>query len=560
MKPSSKKGVVHFVNSLVENGLRHVVCSPGSRNAPLVITFDAHPEISTYVIHDERSAGFYALGLSLATGEPVAVCCTSGSAVVNYFPAVAEAFYQSVPLVVVSADRPERLINQGDGQTIMQEGVFGKHITAEAKIDEDETSKDKIDLTVEEVFRLANGNWKGPVHFNIAFEEPLYGQELEVVDWARYTPKAFDQVSAKDDQLLTLLGKLDTDKRVLIFCGQMKPNDHVKNILSTIADHPNCAVLVENTSNLIDKKFNHCVDRTLASISEQEKQDFVPDVLITLGGAVISKRIKKFFRENPPQEHWRVGYEFPEMDTYFCKTAQIEMPSADFLGALRDALPDLAMSNYAAKWKQKDYLNQERAIAFAENAPLSDLKVVYTALDFIPEKSNVHLANSTVVRYAQLFDPAAGLTYLSNRGTSGIDGSTSTACGYALASTNSLNFIITGDVSFFYDSNALWSSYVGANVKIILLNNEGGGIFRIIDGPDQTSQLEKYFEANHKTSAEHLCLAYGVKYLRTENRSSLEGSIAELIAIDDAPGLLEVFTPREENAAVLKDYFKNINE
>jgi 2-succinyl-5-enolpyruvyl-6-hydroxy-3-cyclohexene-1-carboxylate synthase len=558
MKPSSKKGVVHFVNSLVRNGLRYVVCSPGSRNAPLVITFDAHPEISTYVIHDERSAGFYALGIALATGEPVAVCCTSGSAVVNYFPAVTEAFYQSVPLVVISADRPERLINQGDGQTIMQEGVFGKHIMAEAKIDENETSKEKMNQIVEEVLRRSNGNWKGAVHFNIAFEEPLYRQEPEEVVWDSYLPKEFEQVSLKDDQLQTLLGKLDVNKRVLIFCGQMKPNDRVKNILSTIADHPNCSVLVENTSNLIDKKFNHCVDRTLASISEQEKQDFVPDVLITLGGAVISKRIKKFFRENQPKEHWRVGYEFPEMDTYFCKIAQIEMPSADFLEALRDALPDLAMSNYAAKWKQKDYLNQEVAITFAENAPLSDLKVVYTVLDFIPDKSNVHLANSTVVRYAQLFDPVAGLTYLSNRGTSGIDGSTSTACGYALANSNSLNFIITGDVSFFYDSNALWSSYVGANVKIILLNNEGGGIFRIIDGPDQTPQLEKYFEANHKTSAEHLCLAYGVNYLRADNLSSFEDSIAELIAIDNAPALLEVFTPREENATVLKDYFKNI--
>jgi 2-succinyl-5-enolpyruvyl-6-hydroxy-3-cyclohexene-1-carboxylate synthase len=180
------------VNSLVRNGLRHVVCSPGSRNAPLVITFDVHPEISTYVIHDERSAGFYALGIALATGEPVAVCCTSGSAVVNYFPAVTEAFYQSVPLVVISADRPERLINQGDGQTIMQEGVFGKHIMAEAKIDENETSKEKMNQIVEEVLRRSNGNWKGAVHFNIAFEEPLYRQEPEEVVWDSYLPKEFE--------------------------------------------------------------------------------------------------------------------------------------------------------------------------------------------------------------------------------------------------------------------------------------------------------------------------------------------------------------------------------
>lgn len=548
---SAKEGVAEFVVNCAANGLKHVVCSPGSRNAPLVISFDEHPEISTYVIHDERSAGFFALGLSLALNEPVVVCCTSGSAVVNYFPAVTEAFYQGIPLVVISADRPAELINQGDGQTIMQENVFGKHVLARFSLDESDVFGAK--QLVCEMLEQLGGNWRGPIHVNVPVTEPLYlTKEYEVNIVAARHIKAESGLSL-DDELLT---EWNAASKILVLCGQMIPNRPLREELAILAQDPRVVILVENTSNLIHPSFNHCIDRSLAAI-DWDSDLYKPDLLISIGEAIVSKKIKSFLRTHAPKKYWRVSFSFPEMDTYFCKTSQLSVSPLPFIKKLNQHRP-LVDSRYGSLWKKADLLAQDKVQAFITHCDFSDLSVCEAVLDAVPDGSNVHLANSASVRYAQLFNPVNSLSYYSNRGTSGIDGSVSTACGVAWVNQDKFNVLITGDTSFFYDSNALWSNYLSKRLRIIVVNNNGGGIFKIIDGPTSTRQLKKYFEAPHSRSAEYICKAFDVHYSAVRSQEELEINLLEFFRDEDGPKLLEAFTPTEENDKVLKRFFEHI--
>ena len=558
MQTTDKSGISTFINTAVQCGMRHVVCSPGSRNAPLVIAIDNHPEIESIVIHDERSAAFYALGMAQQLNSPVGVVCTSGSAMLNYYPAVAEAFYQCVPLVVMTADRPEEWINHGDGQTIVQRGVYMNHIRYEGVVEEFVEGESVVKLVNEVVgvFKVGNGDWRGPVHFNFPVSEPLYG--LAEASYPQLNKQlSSDSLSNVElsDEFIDVWNR--SEKR-MILCGQMDYNPGLLNLLGVLVGDSSIAILVENTSNQQHQRFVHCIDRTLSVITEDEINKFQPEVLITLGGAIISKRIKQFLRGSNLQAHCRVGFEFPEMDTYRALSLSVECSSLEFAKALLRANKVKNSSNFGSVWKQRDAEKQALTDRFLKVAKFSDLIVFDTILDFIPENANLHMGNSSVVRYCQLFNPVKTIRYFSNRGTSGIDGSTSTACGAALVTPGICNVLVTGDVSFFYDSNALWSSYLSSNLRIIMINNDGGGIFRIIDGPSSSSQLEKYFEAKHNHSAEFICKAFNVQYYSASSISEIEGQMEAFYREDgiQRPKLLEIFTPSEINDQVLKEFFK----
>jgi 2-succinyl-5-enolpyruvyl-6-hydroxy-3-cyclohexene-1-carboxylate synthase len=333
MRTTSKSGISAFVNECVKHGMRHVVCSPGSRNAPLVIAFDEHPAIETFVIHDERCAAFYAMGMAQQLNAPVGITCTSGSAMLNYYPAVAEAHYQSIPLVVISADRPEEWIDQGDGQTIVQKGVYTNHIRFEGTILE-ELNKD---FTIEDLknstkiaFQKGNGNWKGPIHFNVPINEPLYNSvEIESLDFETY-PSSILEKELATIEIDFIQNTWKTSERKLILFGQLPKNPYLLQKVIDLSNDSSVAILVENTSNLSHPAFIHCIDRTLEGIAESEIEKFNPDLLITIGGAVVSKRIKQFLRKATIAHHWKIGYDFPEMDTYRALTKSFEVSPAHF--------------------------------------------------------------------------------------------------------------------------------------------------------------------------------------------------------------------------------------
>ena len=564
MKISAKRNVQLFVKQCIDEGLKHVVVSPGSRNAPLTVSFNQHPKISCTIIPDERSAAFFALGMAQELNEPVALLCTSGSASTNYYPAIVEAYYQRIPLVAITADRPQNMINQGDGQSIVQADLYKNHIDYFCQFNDVESTKAYETYLLKETrqaFAHLKANSKGPVHINFSLSEPLYDTvEIDFNETDHEVPKHVSKKLLTAEQIDSLRAKWGEHKKIMILCGQMIPNQALKDQLKLLADKHSALVLVENTSNLVDQSFIHCIDRTLNSIPENEQKDFAPDLLITLGGAIVSKRIKSFLRTHQAKQHWKVSYDFPEMDTYQNLSQSFEVDAVSFFRQLK--LDDIELnSDYGRKWKQKDLLIQDKANSFFESLNTwGDIYAFHMVLDCIPENSILHLANSSVVRYAQLFDPIRSIIYRSNRGVSGIDGSTSTAAGASYIAKETWVNLITGDMSFFYDSNAFWNHELASNFRIFLINNGGGGIFKIIPGPDSTEELDDFFVFQNTFDAKHICSAFGISHYSARSVQEIEEQMEDFYTYEKQgkPKLMEILTSNQKNEVELDAFFKKI--
>jgi 2-succinyl-5-enolpyruvyl-6-hydroxy-3-cyclohexene-1-carboxylate synthase len=555
---SDKKNVSLLADIFVKKGLSDIVFSPGSRNAPFVLAFAGRSDVRSLRIVDERSAGFYALGMAQQSGRAVAVACTSGSAVLNYAPAIAEAYYQKIPLLVLTADRPLEMIDKGDGQTIRQKDVYQNYIkkSFELPLALDDPSIFQI---AEQVINKAIDETQypepGPVHINVPFREPLYKTTTEKIEGrvidTRETPAIPDHAELKKR-----LEIWNASKQILLIAGQMMPDPMLNKRLSALARLDNVVVLTETTSNMHDAQFIDCIDNVVSTIKEEESSQFQPDLIVSFGGHVVSKMIKRFLRLNPPREHWHISLSGEEMDTYFALSWFAPLRPAEFFKAISRGITN-SDSTYAKKWSaRKDQVTQKRE-EFLNSIPFSDMQVFGELLQSIPPDSIMHLGNSTPVRYAQLFGADPGYVYCSNRGVSGIDGQVSTAAGYALDSSK-LNTMVTGDLGFFYDSNALMNHHLTGNLKIIVINNGGGGIFRFIPGPDESPFLEEFFEVRHDWRAEDIARAFGISYRKAEDMASLQKELPLFYGKSDRPAILEVFTPSEENALVLKNYFMSL--
>ena len=555
MLTTDKKHIALLADYCAEFGPRKIVISPGSRNAPLITAFEAHPDIETFLIHDERVAGFVALGMAEESGEAVGLTCTSGSALLNYSPAIVEAYYRQIPVFVFSADRPEELIDQGDGQTIRQSKVYQNFIKASYNLP-NHTVNEQFEETQKllgKVFNGLSGDLKGPIHFNIPLDEPLYGMaEHDLPSPIKIEVNVKTDFKV-DDEILNIWS---TSEKKLILIGQGPVDRALLKQIETIAHDPSVAILVESTSNIQHfSKIVHCIDRTLEAISDNELKNFVPDLLVTFGGAIISKRIKAFLRNNKPKHNWRVGKFLIQEDTYQSLTAVVYTESAKFLAEINE-IEVKSLSNYGAKWKQKDFLAQDIHDQFIATTEFSDLKAFDLVLDTLPEESNLHMGNSSVVRYCQLFNPIKSVQYYANRGVSGIDGSSSTAVGISMISSSKLNLIISGDISFFYDSNAFWNDYLNPNLRIIVIKNGGGGIFQIIDGPAK-SPFSKTFFAPFDAKIKGICDAYGLEHFEVTSEKELFDSFADFYSFNESkrPKLLVINTSKSNNSDVLKRYF-----
>ena len=530
-------------------GLEHIVISPGSRNAPLTIGFASHPDFKCYSIADERCAGFFAMGMAQQLQKPVAVVCTSGSALLNYYPAVAEAFYNQIPLVLISADRPHDKIDIGDGQTIRQENVYANHILYNANLTEEVSETN--DFKIQEALHLAKTQF-GPVHINIPFEEPLY----ETVTELSVTPKLFEFEPVKDTKIIAedFIETWKTAKKKLVLIGGNYPNAIEQYFLDSLASNTSVVVMTEVTSNVHHSNFISNIDTVITPFRQEDFIAFQPDVLLTMGGMIVSKRIKAFLRNYQPKQHWHVDT-LRAYDTYGCLSHHFKMaPNAFFRAVLNQE--QYADSNY-----QSDFLKirNERALAhqaYLETTAFSDLKVFETIFKLLPKNIQLQISNSSPIRYAQLFPVDSSIDVFCNRGTSGIDGSTTTAIGSAVIHEKPTIFI-TGDISFFYDSNALWNNYIPKNFKIILINNSGGGIFRILPGHQENETFNTFFETSHQLTAEHLAKMYQLEYLQADDLKSVESNW-NLFLNAEKPVIFEIFTPEKLNNGVLLNYFKNL--
>ena len=526
-------------------GVRHAVLSPGSRNAPLSISFARNSKIKKWIIPDERSASFIALGIAQKSKEPVVLCCTSGTALLNYYPAIAEAYYREIPLIVLSADRPEDLIDQRDGQTIRQFQVLKNHVKASFQLPL--ITNDNLAEEYEE--KLINGlqilsDLPGrPVHLNIPFQEPFYPKAGQALNFKSIETKLS---SIKEEAFGS--NSIDFEgKKVLILIGQMTNEPQLDRALAHLSDQ--VPIIKSPLSNVMANGIDH-VDLFI-----QDQEELKPEILITSGLSVLSKKLKNYLRTCKPDLHFHLDPAGVKVDTFQTNPQLLKLDLATFLSQSDLSAAD---TDYVLKWKNHSDTTKRSIDEYIRKADFSECTASYSVLNALPNSIDLHVSNSMPVRYLDIFG-TGDLTVWSNRGTSGIDGCTSTAYGTSLVSKN-LNVLLTGDLAFLYDRNAFFHNYTATNLRVIVFNNQGGGIFRLIDGPSKLPELEEYFETRHNRTAEYICLENKIAYHTASDEVELKEKLNDFFEPSSQPKLLEIFTDPIINEHVFKNLKKHIHE
>lgn len=544
-----------LVKILEAKGIKNAVISSGSRNAPLTLEL-SHSSMECYSLIDERSAAFFAMGMARQKNSPVALVCTSGSAVLNYYPAVAEAYYSRIPLIVLSADRPTEWTDQAIGQTIRQDYVLASHTVYSTTLREGPDPQ-TIWFNIREVNLAVNTALEqmAPVHINIPFSEPLYETTEEEIPLPKIIESIPIESSLSEESRNAIVRIWETGRKKMILIGCHRPDTELQYILERIARDSDTAILCETTSNMLSADFVTHIDQAIIPLSAEQAKDFHPDVLVTCGGMVVSKKIKSFLQQAAPKAHIHVSlHTFP--DTYMSLTHCAKTDDISFFKMLSEI--ECSSNGYHNTW---DTLKKNRIPAhksYCEAAPYSDFKTWESILQHLPKNTHLEIANSAAIRYSQLFPLPTSVTVSCNRGTSGIDGSSSTAAGAAVALFPKQVTLVTGDLSFFYDNNAFWNAYLPASMRVIVLNNGGGGIFRILDGARTSDICPKYLEACHDLSAESIAELHRLEYTAAHDLEELRQQLSEFWNDSPRPKLLEVFTQGIDNGQILRDYFSSL--
>jgi len=550
---SDKRSILQLAALLKAHKIRKIVLCPGSRNAAIVHTLANIEDFTCYSVTDERSAGFFAIGLSLQGGGPAAICCTSGSALLNLHPAVSEAFYQQIPLIIISADRPAAWIGQMDGQTLPQPNVFGNLVKMSVNLPEVNTDEDEwyCNRLINEAILETNHHGKGPVHINVPLSEPIYRFTAKTLPEARVITR-YQGLNVYDRDYKELINKLNQANKRMIIVGQMNliyqfDKKYVKPLCKNfvwLTEH----LGNQTTPGLAIKNF----DVAVSAMDEVRQEQMTPELLITFGGHIVSKQMKKYLRNHPPKEHWHITPDGKVADLFGCLTTIIEMDPFEFLEKIAFLLEGNP-TNYPLMWENWCKTIPEPSL------PYSQISVTGDLIKALPAPCSLHLANSSTVRYAQLFILAKGVEVCCNRGVNGIEGSLSSAIGYASASTQT-NFILIGDLSFFIDMNALWMSHLRNNVRILLFNNEGGEIFHTLPGMDKTDKSRPFITAEHQTSAKGWAEERGFQYIKVRDDEEWKEALKVFASPEEQerPMILEVMTDKSEDTRLLREYYKSV--
>ena len=549
-----------LISLLVQKGIKEVVLSPGSRNAPLLVSVAREKRLKHHVIVDERSAAFFALGIAQQTGQTVALICTSGTALLNYSPAVAEAYYQGIPLLVISADRSSEWIDQDDSQTIQQQGALCNFVKKSFQLptaitcNEDHWHTNRL---VNEAINLSQHGRKGPVHINVPLREPLYGFQHESITSERVIKTLKETPSLTAEISQNLREEFFLCPKVMIIAGFHEPDPVLQQHIKLLASLPNVVVLTESVTNLSIPLVISTIDRVISTIQPEEAETYVPELLITFGGAIVSRMIKAFIREHTPHSHWHIDERSTPPDTYKSMTLHVPMDTRTFFDQLQPAeiKANSLPSSYAHQWHQREEKATQIHDNYLKRIPWCDLKAFSMLIPALPAGSRLQLGNSTPIRYAQLFRYTQVDRTDANRGTSGIDGCTSTAMG-AASTFDGITTLIVGDNSFLYDSNALWIKNCPPSLRIIVIQNGGGGIFRFLAGPSGLEEVEELFETPHDVDIERLAEVHRFKMYRATDAPSLESALSEFYQPGQQPAILVVHTPGKINGEILKGYFQ----
>ncbi|OGX89250.1 2-succinyl-5-enolpyruvyl-6-hydroxy-3-cyclohexene-1-carboxylic-acid synthase [Hymenobacter lapidarius] len=584
------QAVYNIAEICARHGITDVVLSPGSRSAPLTLAFARHPNLTVRVVPDERAAAFIGLGIAQAQKRAVALVCTSGTAGLNYAPAVAEAFFQLIPLVIFTADRPPEWIDQLDGQTIRQRNLYGAHAKGAFEFPVDISHADAKWFSarlVNEAINLAQAAPAGPVQVNVPLREPFYpkaGEEIRYEQDVKIIRESGINSSLEAAELQALANEFGNYSKILFVFGQQPDGesppftDQVLANANAYGDEISGAVFIGDViSNLgpgqIIAEHWHIIrshDVTLAGLSAEQKYLLQPDLVITCGLSLISKSLKQFLRAHPPKQHWHVQLNGATADTFGSLTSIIRADPNRFLTALLECtsplwlLPDEineARSNYQQRWtdherQAKQLLNEGINFLDGNSHKFNEFTAFKRTLAALTPHTALHLANSMAVRYANILGIPQGrhIEVFANRGTSGIDGCNSTAVGAALAQPERPVVLLTGDVAFFYDRNAFWHNYPTPNLRVVLFNNHGGGIFRLIDGPRQQPELEEFFETRQTLTSKNTARDFNLRYFPVSSFAELDAALPVFFAAETGAAILEIFTDSKTNAALFEEY------
>lgn len=551
-----------LVDVLAAHGVKDVVISPGSRNTPLIIAAARKKGLVTHVVIDERCAAFFGLGIALSSHRPTALICTSGSAVLNYGPALAEAFYRHFPLVAISADRPTEWIDQDDSQTIRQAGILDSIVKASFDLSGENGSDIQLrhfSRTVNDALITAKREPQGPVHLNIRLDEPLGSlsdSDIKETQFIECTSTS-ENLGLTQDQIDVFADAI-TGKKVILIAGFGSPSTGLESEIGRFIAESGAVFLYEAQSNIHVNDSIGNIDATLSSCSLEDYNRLKPDIAISFGGSLVSRMVKRFLRNTDKLEHWHIGKSENSIDCFTSLRHRIECDPAVFFRQLAGGLAKRNRYHdvsYRQLWLAKSNEAADRVTDFTNNAPWSDFKAMGLIMNMIPTDWNIHLSNGTAIRYAQLFDYSTIRNIECNRGVSGIDGSTSTAIGSHVC-YNGTTLLISGDMSAQYDIGSLALTQISPRFKMIVLNNNGGGIFRFIKSTSGLDELEQYFAVSTNLPLRQLADAYGFSYYEAHDSESLTEGFRQFADECSRPAILNVITPPTESAEILKQFFK----
>ncbi|WP_028904514.1 2-succinyl-5-enolpyruvyl-6-hydroxy-3-cyclohexene-1-carboxylic-acid synthase [Prevotella sp. P6B4] len=548
---SSKENVNILTSLLVAHGVRYAVVCPGSRNSAIVHNLNECPEIECYPVTDERSAGFYALGMAQVIHRPVAVCVTSGTALLNLAPAVAEAYYQHMPLIVISADRPAQWIDQLDGQTLPQADALGRFVKKAVNLPE--VDNDEMhwycNRLVNEALNETRHHGCGPVHINVPISEPLFEYTVEELPQERMihllTPRCNQSLIS-----LECASQFAAAKKPMVVIGQLSTEDLIPQELFMLSQ---CAVVVHESLSVGKGGTNF--DEVIHVLGDNPA--YQPDFVLYLGDTLVSKRFKKWLRGLNDVHIWAVTEDGSIHDTSMQLYGVIEGSPAEVIEDLVNAIKFKAISSTAtfkARWDQATRLAAYRAMKFQpEYSQMAAVKYLEDKLGKAIYRY-IHYGNSSPIRLANLF---AKHYVFCNRGVNGIDGSLSTAAGCSIVTGDEKVLCVLGDLSFFYDQNALWNQNLNGNLRIVVLNNGKGGIFNLLKGLENSPVRDKFVAAEHQTTAQGICKQNNVRYMKATNLEEMQQGIDSLLNKKSTrPVLLEIFTDAAEDERVIKTYYQ----
>lgn len=552
---SSKENVNILTALLIQHGITQAVVCPGSRNSPLVHNLCECKEVKCYPVTDERSAAFFALGVAMSTHSPVVVCVTSGSALLNVAPAVAEAYYQNLPLIVLSADRPQQWIGQSDGQTMPQANVLAPFVRKSVHLIEPKTKEEHwyCNRLVNEALIECKRFSYAPVHINVPISEPLFNYDVATLPIERcisVTSACNDTTAAAD-----VVSIVRQAQRPLLIIGQEAWSDMVEVKAELASLRQRIVVIQDKLSDVSDTE-PQLFDAAIAIAKDAEV--LRPDLIVYVGGTLVSKNCKQFLRNCTPIQSVLIDPRGDIRDTFMNLTTVVQCQSTTFIKILANSLEGFATSKYYHDWQEalKDATTDAQLYSPTYSQMLA-VRRFHTLLQQNNTPKALVYGNSSAVRLGNFY--SSDYIFV-NRGVNGIEGTLSTAVGMAAANKNKRVFCVIGDLSFFYDQNALWNSNLGENLSILLLNNSGGGIFQQLSGLEKSAHQAVIMGVGASVTAEGVCQTHNISYLSATNSEELEISLAAFLNVKNSSVLLEVFTNSEEDAKAWSNFYKQLEK